>query len=257
MTLTATPTAGSTFAGWSGGGCSGTGSCVVALSAAQTVTATFGIPTPQAALSLTLTGTGGGTIAWSAAPAGSCVRTALSGTATSCTPSFDVGTAVTLTATPATPGSYFVAWAGDCFGSAPTCSVSMSAARSVTASFQYDVSAPTLTVSGIASGAAYVTHPNITLAYADDIGFGAAPLRITWSRQTPANALVCFVGLDGGSAPIFAAATGSTCSARNVGGVGAIAAAGAPAGTYTLTIQSVDMAGNVSTPVTRTYTVGM
>jgi hypothetical protein len=39
--LTATPSAGSTFAGWSGAGCSGTGMCVVTMSAAQNVTATF------------------------------------------------------------------------------------------------------------------------------------------------------------------------------------------------------------------------
>ena len=39
--LTATPASGSTFAGWSGAGCSGTGTCVVTMSAAQNVTATF------------------------------------------------------------------------------------------------------------------------------------------------------------------------------------------------------------------------
>jgi large repetitive protein len=41
VTLTATPSSGSTFAGWSGGGCSGTGSCKVTLSSSIKVTATF------------------------------------------------------------------------------------------------------------------------------------------------------------------------------------------------------------------------
>jgi hypothetical protein len=41
VTLTATPATGSTFAGWSGGGCTGTGTCQVTMSAAQSVTATF------------------------------------------------------------------------------------------------------------------------------------------------------------------------------------------------------------------------
>ena len=41
VTLTATPAAGSAFAGWSGGGCSGAGSCVVSMSAATTVNAQF------------------------------------------------------------------------------------------------------------------------------------------------------------------------------------------------------------------------
>ena len=40
VTLTATPASGSTFAGWSGA-CVGTGSCVVSMTAARTVTATF------------------------------------------------------------------------------------------------------------------------------------------------------------------------------------------------------------------------
>src|SRR5438093_768142 len=41
VTLTATPASGSTFTGWSGGGCSGTGSCSVTVTAAVSVTATF------------------------------------------------------------------------------------------------------------------------------------------------------------------------------------------------------------------------
>jgi hypothetical protein len=43
VTLTATPASGSVFAGW-GGACSGTGTCVVALTAAKSVTATFNVP---------------------------------------------------------------------------------------------------------------------------------------------------------------------------------------------------------------------
>lgn len=41
VALSETPDVGSTFTGWSGGGCSGTGSCSVTLSADTTVTATF------------------------------------------------------------------------------------------------------------------------------------------------------------------------------------------------------------------------
>jgi hypothetical protein len=43
VTLTATAGPGSTFAGWSGGGCSGTGTCVVTVTSATTVTADFGV----------------------------------------------------------------------------------------------------------------------------------------------------------------------------------------------------------------------
>ena len=41
VTLTAAPAAGSTFIGWSGGGCTGTGTCTVTMSTTQAVTATF------------------------------------------------------------------------------------------------------------------------------------------------------------------------------------------------------------------------
>ena len=41
VTLTATAASGSAFAGWSGGGCSGTGTCTTVMATSQTVVATF------------------------------------------------------------------------------------------------------------------------------------------------------------------------------------------------------------------------
>jgi len=46
VTLTATPAVGSQFAGWSGGGCSGTGTCTVTLTAQTAVSAEFRQPSP-------------------------------------------------------------------------------------------------------------------------------------------------------------------------------------------------------------------
>ncbi|MBL8514006.1 MAG: hypothetical protein JNJ55_08430 [Betaproteobacteria bacterium] len=46
VTLVASPSNGSAFTGWSGGGCSGTGTCTITMSAAQTVTATFALSEP-------------------------------------------------------------------------------------------------------------------------------------------------------------------------------------------------------------------
>jgi hypothetical protein len=43
ITLTATPAAGSLFIGWTGGGCSGTGTCTVTMNGNTTVTAQFDI----------------------------------------------------------------------------------------------------------------------------------------------------------------------------------------------------------------------
>src|SRR5206468_7741022 len=66
VTLTAAPAAGSTFSGWSGGGCTGTGTCTVTVNAAQTVTATFALQ--SFTLTVSKTGTGSGTV--TSAPAG-------------------------------------------------------------------------------------------------------------------------------------------------------------------------------------------
>jgi len=46
LTLTASPASGSTFAGWSGGGCSGTGTCHLTMQADTTLTATFNANPP-------------------------------------------------------------------------------------------------------------------------------------------------------------------------------------------------------------------
>jgi PKD repeat protein len=123
VTLTATPAGGSTFAGWTGAGCSGTGTCVVTMNAAQAVTATFTPPTLL--LTVVLAGTGTGTV--TSAPAGiNC--------APDCTEPYASGTLVTLTATP-TGGSTFGGWSGGgCSGVGP-CTVTMNAAQTVTATF--------------------------------------------------------------------------------------------------------------------------
>ncbi len=48
VTLAATAASGSTFSGWTGAGCSGTGSCVVTIEEDTTVTATFTAPKEEA-----------------------------------------------------------------------------------------------------------------------------------------------------------------------------------------------------------------
>ncbi|HSB67815.1 MAG TPA: choice-of-anchor tandem repeat GloVer-containing protein, partial [Candidatus Methylomirabilis sp.] len=123
VTLTATPSAGSIFAGWSGA-CTGTGACALTLSATQSVTATFSPVPTNYTLTIATAGTGTGTIG--ADPAG---------------PTYTAGTQVTLTATPGA-GSTFTGWSGDCSGTLPTCTLTMSAARSVTATFALAANAP-------------------------------------------------------------------------------------------------------------------
>jgi uncharacterized repeat protein (TIGR02543 family) len=122
VTLTAAPDVGSTFAGWSGGGCSGTGACVSTINSATTVTATFTLNTYL--LTVSKTGTGTGTV--TSSPAGiNC--------GADCTELYNSGTTVTLTASP-TAGSTFTGWSGGCSGTGG-CTVTMDAAKTVTANF--------------------------------------------------------------------------------------------------------------------------
>jgi len=121
VTLTAAAAAGSTFGGWSGGGCAGTGTCIVTMNAVQTVTATF--DTQTFPLTAAVTGNGG----VSSNPEGiSCPPM--------CTAQFASGTSVVLTAG-AAPGFAFQGWSGaGCTGTG-TCTVSMTQAQSVSATF--------------------------------------------------------------------------------------------------------------------------
>ena len=122
VTLSASPASGSTFAGWSGA-CTGTGSCIVSMTAARTVTATFNGTTGYT-LGVSKSGSGGGTV--TSNPSGiNCGGT--------CSASYASGTTVTLSASPAS-GSTFAGWSGACTGSG-SCIVSMTAARTVTATF--------------------------------------------------------------------------------------------------------------------------
>jgi hypothetical protein len=127
VTLTPTASAGSTFTGWSGD-CSGTGACTVTMDQAHSVTATFDavpvVPPPSFTLTVGKNGTGSGTVT-SSPGAINCGAT--------CSQSYTQGTVVTLTPTPSA-GSTFAGWSGDCTGTG-ACTVTMSQARSVTATF--------------------------------------------------------------------------------------------------------------------------
>lgn len=131
VTLTATPTAGSIFTGWSGA-CAGSGACILTLDATQRVTATFTRNTYT--LGVTKSGTGSGTV--TSAPAGiDC--------GSDCSENYPQGQSVTLTATP-DPTSTFTGWGGACTG-LDACTLTLDAAQSVTATF----SLPTLKINNV------------------------------------------------------------------------------------------------------------
>ena len=119
VTLTATPANGWGFSGWSGA-CSGVGNCVVTMSAAQSVTATFALP--QYTLNVGVSGNGTVT---SSPGTISCPSV--------CTMNYAIGTSVMLTATPS-GGATFNSWGGACTGNG-SCLVTMNSIESVTAMF--------------------------------------------------------------------------------------------------------------------------
>jgi hypothetical protein len=123
VTLTATPAnAASTFAGWSGGGCTGTGACVVTMDASKLVTATF----DDVLQDLTVTVSGDGTIT-SDVGGISCPGT--------CAASYAPGTTVVLTATLGATATVVV-WGDDCAAEVDLdCSLTMDSSKSVSATF--------------------------------------------------------------------------------------------------------------------------
>jgi uncharacterized repeat protein (TIGR02543 family) len=163
VTLTASAATGYSFAGWSGA-CSGTSaSCTVSVTGTRRVTATF---TPNVVNYYTLTVSKSGAGSVTSSPAGINCGTA-------CSASYASGTSVTLTVTPAS-GYSFSGWGGACSGTSVTCTVSITAARSVTATFSPNVASYQCSGSGLAatdlSGQCRASPPTMGALEAIDAG---------------------------------------------------------------------------------------
>ena len=122
VTLTAVPGANSVFAGWTGGGCAGMGSCVVTVTASTNVAAQF-----MARHTLTVVPGGGGSGAVTSSPAGiNC--------GADCSEVYNDGQTVTLTPS-AAQGSTFAGWSGCDAVTGNVCTVMMTADKTVHATF--------------------------------------------------------------------------------------------------------------------------
>lgn len=172
--LAAVANAGSTFTGWSGGSCTGTGACTVNVSSATTVVANF---VQGVVLTVTQAGTGSGTV--TSAPAGiNCGLT--------CSYGFTSGTSVTL-AVVANSGSTFTGWSGGCTGTG-TCTVTLSSATAVTANFSSATSYPlTVTRSGAGSGTVVSTPTGINCGSTCSANYGSGALVTLGQTANPGS----------------------------------------------------------------------
>ena len=175
VTLTAVPDAGSSFAGWSGA-CSGTGPCTVSVSGVVSVSATFLVQS----FALSVFGAGG---TLTSSPAGiSC--------GVACSASFNSGTTVTLTGTPAA-GGLVASWSGCDSVSGSTCSVVVGSARNVTAVFTFPLM---VSRSGTGSGTVTSSPAGIScgVTCSASFAFGASV-----ALSASANAGSSFAGWSG------------------------------------------------------------
>jgi hypothetical protein len=132
VTLTPTPAAGSTFSGWNGPRCGGTGPCTITLDSDFTAFPQFDVLTaPPDLVTLTLNKSGGGDGTVTSNPAGiSCGPDCENAQA-----SYPRGTVVTLTAVPDEESDFDEWRGGPCNNESGQCVLTMDQDRTATANF--------------------------------------------------------------------------------------------------------------------------
>jgi hypothetical protein len=142
VTLTAMPSTDSVFAGWEGGGCTGTAvTCTVTMDTVKEVTAAFALKTFT--LVLSASGSGAGTVS-SDIPGISC--------GTICMATYTINQSVILTAMPSAD-SVFTGWeGGGCTGLSVVCTIKMDTDKTITTAFT-----KTFTLTVVSAGSGTVT----------------------------------------------------------------------------------------------------
>jgi hypothetical protein len=187
VTLTATPPSGTSFTGWSGGGCSGTGTCSIVMNADTIVSASFSAPPGTHSLTITLAGSITGMVV--AVPPASLFCPS------NCSVNLTAGTSITLSAS-SNNGSTFTGWGGACSGTG-TCTVTLNSDVSVTANFIPTPVTKMLQVGGQGTGSGTITSSPAGISCTGcsvPFVFGT----VVTLTATPASGSV-FTGWSGGS----------------------------------------------------------
>ncbi|WP_374688889.1 DUF1349 domain-containing protein [Promineifilum sp.] len=207
VTITATPSLGGAFTGWSGDATGTTNPLVIEVSQNTTIVGNFAAAPPR---TLTVTTVGPGTVANN--PPGT---------------SFVSGTQVTLTATP-TGNAAFVGWSGALSGDANPATIIMDADKAVTATFKENVYSLTLspgpngTIEAVPSKPLYYDGETVTLTATPALGYSFA----NWTGDlsgsaNPAtlvmtkNATVGAVFVSDGGYPVNVAVVGQGTVVKN------------------------------------------
>lgn len=185
VVLTAQAASGYVFSGWSGGGCSGTGTCTVSMSSARSVTATFAA-VPQVTLTVSFSGTGGGSVF--STPSG------IDCPASSCSGQFATDSTVTLTAVP-NASSAFTGWIGCQTTNGTVCGTFMNSSREVIALFD-------------SAKAQIGTARYATLTEAFATNFGTTPILLLDGNLGEGLTVTKSVTLKGGYNSTFSGLTG-------------------------------------------------
>ena len=157
VAVTATPAAGYAFSSWSGA-CTGTGTCSVTMNGNKTVTANF--TQVNYTLTTAVSPSGGGTTNPAVGPH-----------------TYASGAVVVVTATPAA-GYTFSSWSGACTGTG-ACSVTMNAAKTVTANFT--VQSGSVASAATPSNATPSIGQQIVVSINIDMSGASAPNNACWA----------------------------------------------------------------------------
>lgn len=199
VALVATPGTNAVFTGWTSDHCGGTGTCSFSLTQDSTATANF---TQQYLLSVLKSGSGAGAVTGNGIDCGAV-----------CSIMLNSSTAVSLSAT-ASAGSVFIGWSGACSG-AGSCVTTMSANRTVTASFEPSRKLYALTVTTTGAGTVTST-PRVkgsincgrkcsgSFAAASNVTLTAVPKKkhsfVRWTGACTGAQLTCTVSMRGDQA---------------------------------------------------------